>query len=359
MNIRNEEENLARNIANTGNFNNIYSKLKEKGLLLYQVKRTETEYQDFLSKMEFLTAQDMELFTILELYDKELALHSINTYLLAKEKVEKTLAHDVVLVDLFTKENVSPEQFFRACLFHDIGKIEIPNFILNNSTNEEKMNLILKDLVINRKDTATIAKLSEISGETIKSIGYADIENVLKKHNLRSVHVVPIKFILSQEELEIAKKRNIDTSLTLMEIIQTHENFSAKILIDLGLKTEGVLAGSHHNYHGNGSSYNITIEKLNLNVDIAELIRLADITDALTTSRSYNNTEVPKLEILKIIMKEVNAGKINPKLAYLWINDEVKTLETKSNQAFTSEEIENLTFIKERLEKIHQTIDNN
>jgi len=353
-----EKEKLAREIANGGDFASIESELRSKDLLKGEVERVTTEYYGVLDDLKFLTTQDLEMFTILELYDKELALHSIKTYLIAKEKVEKTLAHDVVLISLFAQEGVSAEQFFRACLLHDIGKVEVPNFILNNTLDSEEMNELLKDLVINIKDSATVAKLSENTDEELDTFDDTTLENLLVKYNLRPSHFVPIKYIVTPEELKILAERNFDINLTLMDIIQVHEKFSGKILTESGLEIEGALAGSHHNYHGKGSkhSFRFSTDALKLSADIAELIRIADLTEALEASRSYKQEGFSRPHILKVILEEVRVGKINPKIAYLWIDDEIKILENTPSNNFTQKDKEDINFVKERLEEIYKTL---
>lgn len=349
---------LAKEIAKQGDFSAIRNELLDKCLLESAVATTYKKYERDLSSIDFLTEIDLEIFAILDLYDEELALHSLETYTIAKEKTEKELAFGVVLTNLFAKEGVTPEQFFRACLLHDVGKVEIPNFVINNSINHEEMNLYLRELVIINKDDFVLSKLEEHTGEDITIDEISDLEELLNKYNLRSVHFVPVKHILSDEEQQLLHKRGFSLDLSLMDIIKMHESFSEKILAELNFTIESSLAGAHHNYHGNGSPYELTVDALQISVDMAELIRIADMTEALTASRSYNKKGFSKPKALRIILEEVRIGKIDQRIAYIWIDDEIKILEQNEN-SLSLEDKHDIKVIKKELEIIYNSIGEN
>jgi len=345
----------AKEIAQEGDYQNIKNELIEKNLLKSAMEYVTIKYKEDFSKMNFLTERDIEIFTILDLYDEELAIHSLETYYIAKEKTEKKLAHDVVLADLFEREGVSPEQFFRACFLHDIGKIEIPNFIINNEINNNEMDLLLRGLVIDDKDPVTLDKIHDI-GEAEDIDNDDTLKEILKEHHLRPVHLVPVKYILSEEEQEILKKRGISLDYSLMDIIKTHEKHSEEILASYdSLEIESELVGSHHNYHGRGSKYPMTVDAIHLTVDMVELIRIADMTEALTASRSYNKQGFSLPKVLKIILEETEAGKIDPKIAYLWVEDEVRKIENQQDH-LNEEDSNNFEFVKSRLNEISRNI---
>ncbi len=356
--INSDHETMSKEIARGGNFNAIRAELIEKNLLKTETERVKSKYERDLSKIDFLTEQDLEIFTILDLYDEELALHSLETYFIAKEKVEKSLAFDVILVDLFAQEGVTREQFFRACFLHDIGKVEIPNFVINNSINNEEMDLYLRELVVSDKDNFVLSKLEKHTGENITIDEISDLEELLQKYNLRSVHFVPVKHILSAAEKKILTDRGFDLDSSLMDIIKTHEVFSERILAEFNLPIESALAGSHHNYHGKGSPYELTIDTLQISVDMAELIRIADMTEALTASRSYNKKGFSRPKVLRIILEEVRVGKIDQRIAYLWIDDEIKKLE-QNIESQSLEDLYDINIVKKELEIIHKNIGDN
>jgi HD-GYP domain-containing protein (c-di-GMP phosphodiesterase class II) len=343
----------AKKIASRGNFSEIKRMLIDQNLLTSEMSRVREQYKDKLSTIEFLNEKDLEILTILELYDEDLLLHSLETYRIAKEKSQRNLAFDVKLVDLFEREGVKPQEFFRACLLHDIGKVEIPNFIINNNIHNNEMKLLLRELVIDDKDSATLQKLEKTTGEKIEVTNSAELEDILYRYNLRSVHFVPVKSILRPDELEVLKKQGFDLDLSIMDIIKQHEEYSRLILEESGLEIESKLAGSHHNYHGNGSPFPLTLDALNISVDMAELIRIADMTEALTASRSYNKEGFSLPRVLRIILEE---ERTSPEMTYIWLEDDIRLIESQSTDHLTLEDLQDIDYIKKELEIIKNNL---
>ncbi len=357
---KNEDlEERARVIASGGNYREIVEKLKDEDLLEAEIARVRTEYQEDLSDIDFLTDKDMEIFTVIELYDKELAHHSIETYRIAKEKISKRLDYGIVLTDLMKQEGVSRSEFLRACFLHDVGKVEIPSFILNNKVSIDEMNVILSNIVFKNKDQDVIDKINQIAGADISDLKDEEaLIKILRKSNLRSVHFVPAKEILRPDEQTKLVERGFDLNMSIIDIIKHHEEYSKNILEQADLKIESELAGSHHNYHGQGSPYPISVDSLTISSDLAELITLSDIEEALTASRTYNQSGFSKPKALSIIMEEVDNGLIkDPKIAYLWVNDEIKMLEENPPEDLTEEDKKDIALVKSHLEKIHQEIE--
>ena len=352
-----ENTEKAREIASRGDYPTIKAELIEKNLLAEEVIRVKSKYQEDLAAIDFLTEQDLEMFTIIDLYDEDLAVHSLETYRIAKGKVEKKLAFGVILVDLFAKEGVLPDQFFRACMLHDIGKVEIPNFILNNTINYQEMDAHLNRLVLVEKNQDIIDRLEARTGEKAELNTEEQLKQFLKKYRLRPIHFVPTKLIFTEAEQEVLVERGFDLDSSLLDIIKTHEGYSEAILAGENLPVESALAGSHHNYHGNGSPYPITIDSLHLSVDMAELIRIADMTEALTASRSYKKAKFPLPKVLKLILDEARVGRVNTEITYLWIEDEIKKLESNPEDNLTTmEDLEDIAFLKEELAIIRSNI---
>lgn len=351
-----ESELQAKEIAKNGDYNRIYQELIEKNLLKNEMLRVKSEYENELEEIDFLTEKDFEIFTILELYDKDLAFHSIETYKIAKDKMGRKLAFDIVLTEVFKKEDVTPEQFFRACFLHDIGKVTIPNFILNDTTDFKEMSVTLSNL-ITENDQATIDNIQRRTGVSIQANSNVNILELLDQHHIRPVHVVPVRHILSPEKMIAFQQYNLDADLSIMDIIEPHEIESEKILKTAGLDTEAELAGSHHNYHGKGSSHPLTLETFRLTVDMSELIRIADMTEALTATRSYKKGN-SRLHANRIILESVLSNHyISEVMTYIWIEDEVRKHEEIKEEDLTMEDLEDIDFLKEHLEIIRKNIE--
>ena len=243
---------LAREIAGKGNYEKIQRELVNSGLLEREKYRVRKEYDRVFSTLPEVSDRDLEMFTILDLYHEGTAEHCAETYLLARAKVEKRLASGVILSKLFEQEFVSTEEFFRACLLHDIGKIEIPRFIIGHPMNDDAMNIFLRNLVVGEHDPSVIAHLEAEAGERPLMANAEELDLYMKQHHLRSVHFVPARMVLSTSEISELEDRGIDPEMSLMDIIRRHEEFSRSILEHMGLSVESELAGLHHNYSGSG-----------------------------------------------------------------------------------------------------------
>ena len=342
------DSHLAKQVKTT-NFSLIRDRLVHEGNLTKATEKVRAKYDRYLSLFPFLNETDLEAITILDFYDEEITIHSLETCLIAKEKIENKLS-GVKLLDSLKESGVTGEEFFRACILHDIGKIEIPNFLINNSVDHSEMDEFLTDLIFEENHHPTLLKLEKHTNKELQINSELDLKNFLKKHNLRSVHFVPVSFITSESEQKIIIDNGFNLEDSLIDIIKTHEAYSETILRHLSFTVEANLAGAHHNYHGNGSLYHINIEELSAKFDLSELIRIADITEALSSNRTYKKP-LPKLKICKIILNEAEVGNINETLAYIWINDD---LEKITNNSITEDEKRDFEIVLSKIEAIKE-----
>lgn len=348
----------AKEIALSGDFDYIESELRERNLLYKEVLRIKEEYETDLEGMDFLTSTDFEMLAILDLFDKDLARHSIATYKIAHNKTKKTLAFDIKLENLIEQEGVQSEEFFRACLFHDIGKVSLPEFIINNKTSNQEMSEILQQIIIEKPDVEVLEKMREKTGEDFSPRSREDLEFFLRDNRLRAVHLVPVRYFLSPEEQEVLESRGFDNNSSLLEIIENHERFSKEILANKNLEIESELAGSHHNYEGRDVTFPISVETLNLSVDMAELLRLADITEALTAVRSYKES-LPLPKVFLILLGKIRSGEISPLMGYLWIEDEIKALKIKGLDNLSDTELDDLKLVEQEINKLQHFLQRN
>lgn len=347
-----ERESWAREIAGKGNYEKIARELTNSGLIEREKYRVRKKYDRVFDALPEVNDRDLEMFTILDLYHKGTAEHCAETYLLAKTKIEKRLASGVVLSNLFEREFVSTEEFFRASLLHDVGKIEIPRFIIGHSMNDDAMNIFLRGLVVDKHDPEVIARLNEATHARTSMATVEELDAYLKENHLRSIHFVPARMVLSSSQLEALEERELDAEMSLMDIIRGHEEFSRSILESVGLSVESELAGLHHNYQGSGSRYPLAFGSLHMNVDIEEFLHLADVEQALTAIRGYKSG-FSKPRVLRIIMEEVECGRIPKEAAYLWVDDEIHEfkLRTPENEISPDDALD-LHFVQDQLEQI-------
>jgi HD-GYP domain-containing protein (c-di-GMP phosphodiesterase class II) len=351
-----DAESRARAIAGKGDFAHIEHELVMEGLLKSQSARVMEKYSYIFSQMQEVNERDLEMFTILELYDKGTARHCAETYRIAREKLEKRLASGVVLGKLFEQELVTLDEFFRACLLHDIGKVDIPRSVINHPMNDTQMDLYLRDLVVEHHDPDILARLEEAGGIKPHIATAEELEAYLKEHQLRSVHFVPARMVLHEEEVEELEERGFDPDQSIMDIIKTHEARSREILTEAGMPVEGELAGMHHNYEGATSHYPLALSSLHISVDLSELLHIADVQQALSAVRSYK-TGFSKPRVLRIIMEEVRRGRIAEEAAYLWVDDDLNEFRFHSDPVVSLEDAQHVQYVRSQLERIRTNLE--
>jgi len=201
-----EKRIAAQEIARGGDFENILVELEDKKLLDEQTTRFHETYDADLKLATFLTPDDWKALTVLELYDTGTFLHSLETYRIAKKMMEKTFIFGNTKIELATmirQENrVSLEQFYRACLLHDIGKVEVPHFIITSEIShagwaEMLVNMDKRDpdkkLLENILAQANMAIPTEISVRPDGNEKDALLVEFLKENKIRCEKYVPIE----------------------------------------------------------------------------------------------------------------------------------------------------------------------
>lgn len=351
-----EAEARARVIAGKGDFEHITHELTMEGLLKGQTARVMEKYSYIFSQMQEVNERDLEMFTVLELYDKGTARHCAETYRIAREKLEKRLSSGVVLGKLLEQELVTLDEFFRACLLHDIGKVDIPRCVINHPMNDSQMDLYLRDLVVEDHDPEILARLEEAGGIKPHIATAEELQAYLAEHHLRSVHFVPARLVLHEEELAELEERGFDGNMSLMDIIRTHEAHSRDILTDAGLPVEGELAGMHHNYEGATSRYPLALSSLHISIDLSELLHIADVQQALTAVRSYK-TGFSTPRVLRIIMEEAKRGRIAEEAAYLWVDDDLNDYRFHADPVVSIEDAQHVQFVRSQLERIRTNLE--
>lgn len=315
-------------IAGEGNYATIIETLRERDLLEKEKSRVEREYE--LHEIPFLTERDREMFTVLDLYDPSTAHHCLETYRIARGKIEKEIIPDVSFARLLEKhEEVTTDQFYRACLFHDIGKVEVPRAVIRHRMDEghmlECMHHVFHMLYHDGKIPAWLDLKEDATDLEID-------EAFTKQHSLRCIHLVAARELLSPEELSEVERFGYTGDETLMDIIKTHEMRSGKILESAGYPIESQLASLHHNYGKKTPEHPIAVSVLHMSVDLADMLHIADIVQALSAERSYKKAfSIPKA--MHIIAEHAQEGRISLLAAYLWLVDELRVYEAAPKEA--------------------------
>lgn len=293
-----------------------------KGEVAFIKKTSELETADFL------TGLDWKLLTCIELKDRKTFEHSVGTFIIVKDKIEKKLPE---LMEWVKQENITPEELYRACLLHDIGKLGIPDLVLKNTTRESGWARIFARLSSKKRQELIEVNKLEIPKGIQNNPG--EIAIFFNDQRILASKFVPFEKVLSKnkqektEQIEKLKSLGVNPSLPIGKIMESHEQLSAEILEKLGLEKEAVLAGSHHNYKKTHSTENIypsSHSSLHIGSEFAsQIIHLGDVQQALESNRYYHMKK-PRLKIMAFLIDHADKGLIDPAVTAMWIKDEME-----------------------------------
>jgi len=352
-----EQKQALSELFQSGDLNNIENFLLDEKMdnkaMQQETERVKKEYATELSGATFLIEKDWRILTALEIFDKGTFEHCVRTYTFAKEILETKL---VGLGKEIEQEGVILKQFYIACLFHDLGKLSIPKFILNSRVSDEIWTyLFMTELSPEQQDDILTNHEPPIPVPDAYRGDYTKLHEFLNNNKFRAVSFVPTnKAFNNPEELKAFAERGIDGNLPLMKIIEPHEKESKNMLKKLGYGLEALLAGHHHNYE---SSENQNVETpvstsaLQVMVELSsDIIHTIDVYDAMTSHRSYQSGDFSILDIFSSIIQHAEDGKIkNRWVAATIINEKLKEDNTfdSSQESKVLQNIE--IFLKENL----------
>ena len=316
------EEELARGIIQSNDFQRSSKELEQEGILAGQVTRVMELYGDSLEGSEFLTGRDWELLTMIELYSPDLSVHSIETYLLVRSKIETIYIGSETVAQVIEKERVSLDEFYRACLLHDIGKLHIPEDILDNTlTKDDWVDYIYKELHDNPSDV--VLERLGLSGD--EKMDDVNIAAILEENNLSPRSILPIRSVLAAEQIENLEERGVSANLTFKEVCDSHEISSQETLESEGLHTEALIAGQHHNYQHRPYVFPVSSKTVGVGADLSELLHLADVEQSLTSKRSYKSS-FSHLDVLHLLIENIERESVDKGMAALWMKADISNL---------------------------------
>ncbi|MBP6889770.1 MAG: HD domain-containing protein [Candidatus Moranbacteria bacterium] len=324
-----EREQQARILCQIGNHHAILESFKtsENRLLLEEsilrLQSNPTIREQLSDIIPALAPAHWEMLTLLELFDIETFEHCIRTYQILERKLKSTHPVGNFLRAELEKEGVQRETLTIAALLHDVGKIGIPfkDLILNNSLTDSQWHR----LCINH-----FCSLDHCSPEHAE----ATINEKLAsgtEHNLREKDLVPFSLCLTPEQQARLGQSGIDSDQTLGEIINAHQDFSGEIAKAYGLDDTFIALVSNHHERPLNTEDILPVSKSALR--IATILRFADVFDAIHSARSYKKGN-PFLTTIAILIQKSRDGFIDPKLAFLWIDEDMRIFETSKENYF-------------------------
>jgi hypothetical protein len=312
----------AAEIAGEGNYAAILQTLRTEGLFQDEKMRVEEEYA--LDDISFLTEGDREMFTVLDLYDPGTARHCLETYQIAKEKMEKEMLPGVSFARILAEqEGVTLEQFYRACLFHDIGKVEVPRSVILDHTDEGHMLEHLHHVYHMLYHDGKIPEWLHLGEDATEQ----EIDQAFRRqHVLRCIQLVPAQEVLPPEGLAEVQRFGYTGEETLADIISTHETRSGEILSAAGYAIESNLAALHHNYDKKVPEHPISVSVLQIDINLADMLHIADVSQALRSSERTYKGAFTEPKVMRIIAEQAQERN-DPSFtlaAYLWLTDDMR-----------------------------------
>jgi HD-GYP domain-containing protein (c-di-GMP phosphodiesterase class II) len=289
-----------------------------------EISRLKKDYGNQFADADFLTKEDWRILTALEIFDKNTFEHSLGTYLVAKNKLEKRLT---ILDKEIIREGVELRQFYRACLFHDIGKMSIPPTLLNSKLTDD--NWVMGFMMLDEeKQDDILVENNLIVPDAIRN-SPRDLMNFFRENRIRAVKFVPLEAVLLKDQKVKLEKLHIDIHRPLGTIMQIHEKKSEEILLKLGYVVESLLAGNHHNYKHHDKKQGekrTSLSSMHISKEFsANLIHLADMQQALSSERSYHHKQ-PVLRMLAFLTDDAEQDIIDPTVTAIWIQDELQKM---------------------------------
>ena len=332
----------AYEISGNGNYEEMETILSQENLLNKEVLRVHERYGGALEHEAWMTAADWEMLAIMDCYDEHTAHHCVETLRIAKEKIDFFKAGDKKFSQLIEAEGVPLQEFFRACLFHDIGKCAIPRSILNNTFFDADFDSQLCKEVFEEGNTEYLARIEKVTGHVFEGTKDSkSLHGYLREHHVHTMRYIPAIKILSDDDLATVKNRfpHLDLSqATLADILEFHEENSEKILSDQGFEIAASIAGKHHNYRNLKMRFPISTSVLNVSITLEELLTLSDIEQALSSKRSYKETlKMPSL--LSGLIAETGRHNINPAITSLWVKQEISRISGEDRAGYDKKEM--------------------
>ncbi len=337
-------------------YKTIRSLFGEERLQARVAEMKELYAQEFPDDGLFIPAeQDWEMLAILHDHDADTGKHSVDTYKIARDKINRPLrlssntddVFPLTFRQMFAEENVPVDRFLRACLLHDIGKLAMPPALLTNHIHDD---ICAEILFAHEADLAEpIRRALELKTTDPLPQDAKSLLDALDAKGLRPQSILPIKFLLAEEDVEQMRDvlhqlqikahgtlRHLTIDDSLLTVLRTHEAYSERMLKSAGLSLEAILAGSHHSRTRqpqekieNGVSYKIALGTLQVTINIADLIHLSDVTEALLSERSYKGAMTPLATLAKLV-EHAERGLVDPFVTYLWVADDMVRYEEKN-----------------------------
>lgn len=383
------EQQGLKQLLESGKFDRIAEEVTLRALLAAEVNQTRAQYET-ANRLSFLEEMDWEALTMLKLYDKKTFEHSLNTYAILDSKIHSIKHNGRTLAEIITEEGYSLDELLRAALLHDVGKIKIPNAVINNPiTRGEWREIFEEQEVIDQKaqlvrlldrreweDPEAIAKIMALRDEddvnALPDDEYSEedknrileetrqtIIDYIDKQLIPATQLVPIRKGMSKENIQALKEQGFEPDEPLGSIMRRHEKFSGEVLShvaaeqnkssDRQYSEEALnkiieLATHHHNYDRDEqflTEHPASLTSLNISNRLSSLISMADLKEAMEShARAYREGEADLMEIFREFINHAERGFIDKHYTALWLESDLKELQQEKLEGLSDERMD-------------------
>ncbi len=323
--------------AHFGNYTAIIENLRSRNILPENISWVQKDLDRKMPEASFLEASDYEMMFVLRLFHPETYEHSIRTYVTGREKIMSDHPVGEYLRRKITEEipgGNALEIVYRSLLLHDMGKIAVPVFILDDThTDSDWLSLGEEQCSQHsaRKGICYEAKLREAK-ETNPSARYKD--------------VVPVKYGLTDKQIETLNQYGSNlpkgyeeyaytSDAPLGRIVNVHPPVSAAVLESAGKHIEAQIVREHHASEASPDEkkYPTASGTLFFSKSLASVVHAADFMDALLSPRSYKGA-LGLFLTLRELSNEARKGTIPQELADLWIDADIDQFRNEMDAVF-------------------------
>ncbi len=280
----------ATSLARTGNFESASNNLKEGNLLDTVLEKAKMHVSEMGTNLDFLGKAGWEAVSVIFAYDKETFEHSVRARILTEKVLNMEVDGRTLIVDV-ENELGGLDKLLTAATLHDIGKVNIPYFVLSDTTSSAVWMAELFDMIQSGEceDNNTCSTLMESGKYTKESFETQELlDNHLDSIHARAMQYVPVKKVLEPEQVSRLVAMGFSADATLADIMRLHERYSEEILLDLGVNEKiAKICGSHHNYENKEIELPVSGTILNASVDMGTVLHCLDVVDAIVSSRHY------------------------------------------------------------------------
>lgn len=244
-------------------------------------------------------------------------------------------------------KNIFLKQIEYAALLHDIGKITVPEFILNKHYRmlPEKLAIIEHRFILYKQylkkqnmpedkyseECAKIDALWELINEINQKYAIDEkTANFIKSFENKQFEVLPGEkvYLLSPDELEalLVEEGNLtryERQVVCKHVIEAGEVLRRVFWPDELSKVKDFVLTHHERLDGSGYPYGLKGDEIPLG---GRILAIVDMFEALTTKKRPYRPPYSVTEALSIIEKDVNNGKLDKDIFKIFVENKIYRL---------------------------------